>query len=290
MTRKEGLQENAHDALMGVGPRTEPRRPDAGSPKVLQAPARISVPLRAWCRATELLRRVRCLPVDGAQRLRMVSRDWRCRDPGAAKTGYCVLTEQAPRDGRRKKPQGDGPAHLQHAWLAVRDCLPPGYKNPIGVGCPARQGRADTTKGNAQDWQIIGPDGAVRNRGDDVTGLYTTLAKNAYGYQEKNYPELTGKFQWGGQFGTSSKNPNEPDLMHFDVGGRRGRISKYSRERIGSAMPADSDDRTHRRARWSVRGCARRAALPSAISSDGATRHPSVRKGRWVLYLTPRSD
>ena len=99
-------------------------------------------------------------------------------------------------------------------------------------------GQGQHTKGKAQDWQIIDPQGnPVANRGSDASGLYTLLAQNAYGYQEKNYPELTGAFQWGGQFGTSARNPNEPDLMHFDIGGRRGRIKQYSRENIGAALP-----------------------------------------------------
>ncbi|MBA4033198.1 MAG: hypothetical protein C0480_01140 [Bradyrhizobium sp.] len=115
--------------------------------------------------------------------------------------------------------------------------LPPGYKIQPTSG-RRTSGQGQHTHGAAQDWQIIDPSGkAIRNRGDDVTGLYTKLAQNAYGYQEKHHPDLTGKFHWGGQFGTSSRNPNEPDLMHFGFGGRRGRISKYSREAIGAAYP-----------------------------------------------------
>ena len=103
-------------------------------------------------------------------------------------------------------------------------------------------GQGQHTLGKAQDWQIFDAHGnPVVNRGDDSTGLYTLLARNAYGYQEKYYPELTGQFQWGGQFGTSTaNNPNEPDLMHFDIGGRRGRIERYSRESIGAALPSDT--------------------------------------------------
>jgi hypothetical protein len=111
-----------------------------------------------------------------------------------------------------------------------------------GVAADAKAPQtAEDAPSQAPDWQIIGPDGKpVQNRGDDKTGLYTKLAQNAYGYQEKYHPNLTGKFQWGGQFGTSKRNPNEPDLMHFDVGGRRGRLQRYSRENIGATLPPEA--------------------------------------------------
>jgi hypothetical protein len=121
---------------------------------------------------------------------------------------------------------------------AAANALPEGYTIRATSGVRTT-GQGQHTLGKAQDWQIYGPDGKpIVNRGDDATGLYTLLARNAYGYQEKYHPELTGLFQWGGQFGTSTaNNPNEPDLMHFDIGGRRGRIERYSRESIGAALP-----------------------------------------------------
>jgi hypothetical protein len=126
---------------------------------------------------------------------------------------------------------------IKEIVTAAAEGLPEGYKIQPTSGVRTA-GQGQHTHGRAVDWQIIGPDGkAISNRGDDSTGLYTKLAQNAYGYQEKYHKDLTGKFQWGGQFGTSSKNPNEPDLMHFDTGGRRGRISRYSRERIGATLP-----------------------------------------------------
>jgi hypothetical protein len=121
------------------------------------------------------------------------------------------------------------------------NALPAGYTiRPTSGVRTAGQGQH--TLGKAQDWQIFDAKGnPVVNRGDDSTGLYSLLARNAYGYQEKYYPELTGQFQWGGQFGTSTaNNPNEPDLMHFDIGGRRGRIERYSRENIGASLPSDA--------------------------------------------------
>lgn len=120
---------------------------------------------------------------------------------------------------------------------AAAQALPAGYMVRPTSGVRT-EGQGQHTLGKATDWEIVDPNGkTVENRGNDASGLYTTLAKNAYGYQEKYHPDLTGQFQWGGQFGTSASNPNEPDLMHFDIGGRRGRIGQYSRESIGSALP-----------------------------------------------------
>jgi len=151
---------------------------------------------------------------------------------------------QAGRDLR-----GTDPRLTEIVGAAARG-LPPGYTVAPTSG-RRTAGQGQHTHGLAQDWQIIDPSGKpVPNRGDDKSGLYTTLARNAYGYQEKYHPQMTGKFQWGGQFGTSARNPDEPDLMHFDFGGRRGRIGRYSREAIGSALPPPAD------------------APPSAVAAD----------------------
>jgi hypothetical protein len=137
--------------------------------------------------------------------------------------------------GRNLK--GTDPRLAEIVSAAARG-LPPGYKIQATSGMRDPSAPGFHPHGKATDWQIIGPDGKpISNRGEDTTGLYTQLARNAYGYQEKHYPELTGKFQWGGQFGTSRRNPNEPDLMHFDIGGRRGRLTRYSREKIGAIYP-----------------------------------------------------
>jgi hypothetical protein len=137
--------------------------------------------------------------------------------------------------GRNLK--GTDPRLAEIVGAAARG-LPEGYKIQPTSGLRDPRAPGFHPSGRATDWQIIGPDGKpVSNRGEDSTGLYTQLARNAYGYQEAMHPELTGTFQWGGQFGTSKRNPNEPDLMHFDIGGRRGRLSRYSREAIGATMP-----------------------------------------------------
>jgi hypothetical protein len=127
---------------------------------------------------------------------------------------------------------------------AAAEGLPPGYKIQMTSAGRDPSRRGFHPRGMAEDFQIIGPDGrAVNNRGWDETGLYKQLAQNAYGYQEKMHPELTGKFQWGGQFGTQIGGGGVPDLMHFDIGGRRGNYSQFSREAIGATLPPTSTAR-----------------------------------------------
>jgi len=167
--------------------------------------------------------------------------------------------------------------------------LPPGYSIRATSGVRSR-GQGQHTLGKATDWEIIGPDGKpIPNRGDDTTGMYTKLARNAYGYQEKHHPDLTGTFQWGGQFGTSARNPYEPDLMHFDIGGRRGRITRYSRESIGaeyppsaraleSATPAGPNPSTQRSFdNWRNLGLGARGATLGPQSSISNSRSSSTR-------------
>ena len=120
---------------------------------------------------------------------------------------------------------------------AASSVLPPGYTIRPTSGFRAGV-QGFHSKGMAQDWQIFDAKGrAIANRGKDSTGLYTLLARAAYGYQEANYPDLTGRFNWGGAFGTAIGGNEIPDLMHFDIGGRRGHITQYSREAIGAIQP-----------------------------------------------------
>jgi hypothetical protein len=77
----------------------------------------------------------------------------------------------------------------------------------------------------ALDIQIVDPQGKpIPNEGADSTGKYRELARAAYGEMLARYPELKGKFAWGGAFGTV-KGGNVPDLMHFDLGGERGHFA-----------------------------------------------------------------
>lgn len=163
-------------------------------------------------------------------------------DPNQTKTatgggvGADGETRRLP-NATRAREKGVDPRLAEIVTAGAR-ALPPGYKVRLNSGGRDASAPGFHPSGRATDWEIVAPDGTtVPNRGDDKSGLYTQLARGAYGYQEEAHPELTGKFQWGGQFGTSKKNPNEPDLMHFDIGGRRGRLTRYSREKIGAIAP-----------------------------------------------------
>lgn len=94
--------------------------------------------------------------------------------------------------------------------------------------------------GQASDWQIYTPDGKpIPNRGPDTTGLYTRLARGAYTEMLENNPQYKGKFAWGGAFETSSGS-GQQDLMHFDLGGERGRLSpQLQLQNLGPLSPAD---------------------------------------------------
>jgi hypothetical protein len=113
--------------------------------------------------------------------------------------------------------------------------LPPGYtvRTTEHGGLRPNQKYGFHPKGMANDFQIFTPDGkAIPNRGDDPTGMYTRLARASYAYQLKNHPDLTGKFAWGGAFGTVPGGKVQ-DLMHFDIGGERGRILKNRLSNLG---------------------------------------------------------
>lgn len=79
-------------------------------------------------------------------------------------------------------------------------------------------GTSHHTEGNGMDIQIYGPDGPIRNRGADPTGLYRRLADEARKVADAQAP---GVLAWGGNF-TTSAHGGEKDLMHFDLGGNRG--------------------------------------------------------------------
>jgi hypothetical protein len=121
-------------------------------------------------------------------------------------------------------------ARLVEIVSAAQTHLPPGYTVRVTAGYNPQHGSAGSQhrRGGAIDVQIFGPDGnPIPNRGGDHTGIYRTFARHAYGEMLVRYPELQGRLAWGGSFGTSSRNPNEPDLMHIDIGGERGRLAPH---------------------------------------------------------------
>lgn len=110
--------------------------------------------------------------------------------------------------------------------------LPEGYSLKMISGFRGA-GQANHN-GNAADYQIIGPDGkALSNRGNDPTGMYQLLARYSFGEMLARYPELKGKFAWGGAFGTKLGGGGPRDLMHFDINGERGRYDQFQLRNMG---------------------------------------------------------
>lgn len=117
--------------------------------------------------------------------------------------------------------------------------LPPGYSVEVTSG--ARSGGLRGSQhhgGNALDVQLMGPDGPIPNRGEDLTGMYGRYARMALGAQLKMHPELAGKLGWGGNFETSPGS-GVRDLMHLDLGGDRGRFGN-----LGEMGPLYPDKRS----------------------------------------------
>ena len=80
-------------------------------------------------------------------------------------------------------------------------------------------------RGQAGDYQIYDPAGnPIPNRGEDSTGMYTMLARGVKTWAMGNDPDLVPKIGYGGAFGTQKGGGGVPDLMHFDLGGSRGRM------------------------------------------------------------------
>ncbi|MCS3686654.1 hypothetical protein ABIF07_006324 [Bradyrhizobium elkanii] len=128
-------------------------------------------------------------------------------------------------------------ARLQEIVNAAATHLPEGYSIKMTSGF---RGAGQTNhNGRAADYQIIGPDGKpISNRGEDPTGMYSLLARHVYGEMLARYPNLKGKFAWGGAFGTQLGGGGRRDLMHFDVNGERGRYSQYQLRNMGSVPGA----------------------------------------------------
>ncbi|MHC2552315.1 hypothetical protein ACVJ6Q_003610 [Bradyrhizobium elkanii] len=111
--------------------------------------------------------------------------------------------------------------------------LPEGYSLKMTSGF--RGHGAANHNGHAADYQIIGPDGKpISNRGEDPTGMYSLLARHSYGEMLARYPELKGKFAWGGAFGTQLGGGGQRDLMHFDTNGERGRYTQWQLRNMGA--------------------------------------------------------
>jgi hypothetical protein len=138
--------------------------------------------------------------------------------------------------GRSPNLSGVDP-RLQDIVANGASYLPDGYSVKVNEGYNPSGHVANSQHhiegAGALDIQIFGPDGkAIPNRGNDESGLYTKLAQGAYTYQQSKYPDLNGKLAWGGAFETSPGS-GTPDLMHFDLGGERGRFSDNLLSKLG---------------------------------------------------------
>jgi hypothetical protein len=103
--------------------------------------------------------------------------------------------------------------------------LPPGYTVRQTSGFRGGTGQSYHSHGQAADFQIFDPDGRpIPNKGGDTTGMYTQLARGVKTWTTKNDPELLNRIGYGGAFGTQLGGGGVPDLMHYDLGGSRGRM------------------------------------------------------------------
>jgi hypothetical protein len=130
---------------------------------------------------------------------------------------------------------------LREILAAGAGYLPAGYKATVNEGYNPSGHRTFSQhhiKGRgALDVQITDPQGRViPNEGGDPTGMYHKLARGSYTEMLKSHPELKGKLAWGGAFGAVGGDSAQ-DLMHFDIGGDRGR---YEQNKLGvmGALPS----------------------------------------------------
>jgi hypothetical protein len=105
--------------------------------------------------------------------------------------------------------------------------LPEGYTVKPSSGFRGGTMQSYHGKGSAIDVQIYDPSGRkITNRGDDpeAVAIYQRYAQGVKTWATANDPELVSRLGWGGAFGTQLGGGGVPDLMHFDLGGSRGRM------------------------------------------------------------------
>lgn len=144
------------------------------------------------------------------------------------------------RPGGADKWHGADP-RLGEILEAAQKYLPQGYTiKPVSGHRPGDTGFHG--HGKAVDIKIVDPSGKeLTNYGEDPTGYYKQLARGAYQEALQRYPDLKGQFAWGGAFGTQKGTGGGPrDLMHFDLGGERGRYTDYRLSNMGPLNQAPS--------------------------------------------------
>jgi hypothetical protein len=133
-------------------------------------------------------------------------------------------TTTQPRSSDTGVMRGVNPRLVAAVRGGAELALPPGYtlREVSGVrGNP----RSFHSRGRASDWQIYKPNGEpIPHKGEDTTGLYTRLARGVKTWVAANDPQLMPHIGYGGAFGTKLGGGGVPDLMHYDLGGSRGRM------------------------------------------------------------------
>jgi hypothetical protein len=105
--------------------------------------------------------------------------------------------------------------------------LPEGYTVKPTSGFRGGTMQSYHGKHEAVDVEIYDPHGRrITNRGDDpeAVAIYGRYAQGVKTWTSKNDPKLGPQLGWGGAFGTQLGGGGVPDLMHFDLGGSRGRM------------------------------------------------------------------
>lgn len=121
--------------------------------------------------------------------------------------------------------------------------LPEGYRVEMTSG--HRHGdRRYHGQGKAADFTIYDDKGRKLSnyQSPETFRIYEKFAQDAKKIQSERYPELNSSFAWGGYFGGSlGKTYGAMDLMHLDLGGKRGVAGSF-----------ESGLNSEYRRRWSV--------------------------------------
>lgn len=129
-------------------------------------------------------------------------------------------------------PSGVDPDLFAATAAGMEASLPEGYTAKVTSGLrkgdPRYHGR-----GQALDWQIFDEQGKpVPNRGADSSGLYRKAYVHSMANMMAANPEKAAQMGWGGHF--VIPDTQTADLMHYDLGGQRGRLGsskEFAQER-----------------------------------------------------------
>jgi len=126
-----------------------------------------------------------------------------------------------------------GDPRLQRIMEETSKYLPEGWRVQLRSGYRPRDRRLHG-KRMAIDIDLIDPRGRKLNsyQAPENFRTYQDFAHKARRVQMQMYPELANKFAWGGYFGGrlgKGGTYGAMDLMHFDIGGKRGRAGSFEK-------------------------------------------------------------